>query len=267
MTTLQDVYQKCTCEGLCIYPPSERVDPKLYADFKKVMAANGGTWKGGKTQAFLFKFDPSEILERLQNGEKVNMKKEFDFFETPDELADFLMQVAMPEPGDKILEPEAGNGALVRAANRFISGLQIDCCEVNPICQKELKRQGFKLVGDDFLKYQPGPVYETIIANPPFKEWFEHFYHMYECLKPGCPLYIIAPKGVEFRKDRKHNEWREFMDEKFDEWYIQGISTGSFRSSGTMVETVIVCGWKKAEQPGRFTGQADLFRGTQGELF
>jgi hypothetical protein len=54
----------------------------------------GGKWKGGKVFGFVFATDPTELLDQIANGEKRNLKKEFQFFATPEKLADELVYLA-----------------------------------------------------------------------------------------------------------------------------------------------------------------------------
>lgn len=77
----------------------------------------GGKWVGRKTQGFVFNDDPTELLESLK-GEGGKELKKTSVFGTPPELADRLVELAQLEPTDKILEPSAGQGAIVEAIQK-----------------------------------------------------------------------------------------------------------------------------------------------------
>lgn len=62
--------------------PDIRLDQKTYAEIKKTLTKIGGSWKGGKLQAFVFDSNPKPLIDRLINGEKINLKKDFQFFST-----------------------------------------------------------------------------------------------------------------------------------------------------------------------------------------
>lgn len=208
----------------------------------------GGKWKGGKVGAFVFPHDPAELLEQIANGENRNLKKEYQFFETPAELADELVELlAIPRivnlenqkpMGFRILEPSAGQGALVKALLRIESYQQIDCCELMPTNQTFLSKiNEVLIIGDDFLKLgeEFNNYYDRIIANPPFSnnQDIDHVKKMYECLKTGGRMVTITSKHWELSSNRKETEFRNWLEEVDAEVY--DIEKGSFKSSGTMV--------------------------------
>ena len=65
---------------------------------------------------------------------------------------------------------------------------------LQPLLQKALKLQDFNLLGDDFLHSQPRPIYDRIIANPPFGNngVARHTTHAFQFLKPGGRLITLA---------------------------------------------------------------------------
>ena len=94
MKTKQDVLQNCTIEGNIIKLPETQLDRKLYQEVAKSIQLIGGSWKGGKTQGFVFNSDPTELLSEITEGKNRNLKKEFQFFATPKTLADVLVGIA-----------------------------------------------------------------------------------------------------------------------------------------------------------------------------
>src|SRR3990172_8323735 len=105
MTTKEQVLQNCTVEDNVVKLPSGHLDRKLYQDVAKALELIGGKWKGGKVFVFVFSTDPTYFLEKIANGEKQNLKKEFQFFATPAKLADELVYLADLKQHDTILEP------------------------------------------------------------------------------------------------------------------------------------------------------------------
>lgn len=89
-----EIFQKCTVQGMVVKLPDIQLERKEYTEVKKALELIGGTWKGGKTFGFMFKEDPTDLLAELANGGNRNLKKEFQFFATPDKLADELVQLA-----------------------------------------------------------------------------------------------------------------------------------------------------------------------------
>ena len=130
MKTTQEVFDQCKIEGNNVYLP-QQLDKKLYVQVNKALVGIGGKWNR-KEKAHVFPSDPSELLGRVQNGETINLKKEFQFFETPDELADRLVALAF-DPGYQlgaILEPSAGQGAIIDAIHRRDPDIKVWCFEL-----------------------------------------------------------------------------------------------------------------------------------------
>jgi len=111
-----EILKGCTiANGNIIKLPDVQLERADYMKVKKLFESNGGKWKGGKCQGFLFDTtDVSPILARLQDTS--NRKKKFNFFETPAEVARRLaVRLGDVKPTDRILEPSAGRGALIKA--------------------------------------------------------------------------------------------------------------------------------------------------------
>ena len=75
--TKEQVLQDCTVEGNVVKLPNIQLDRKDYQEVAKALELIGGKWKGGKIMGFVFVTDPTELLDQIANGEKRNLKKEF----------------------------------------------------------------------------------------------------------------------------------------------------------------------------------------------
>lgn len=94
--------------------------------------------------------------------------------ETPEAVADQLVELADINPTQRILEPEAGRGAILRAMNRalrhFKNSPSIYYCEMNTECVRYLqKNHSSMLIERDFMRLPEGFKYDRIIMNPPHK--------------------------------------------------------------------------------------------------
>ena len=60
--------------------------------------------------------------------------------------------------------------------------------------QRALKLQSFNLLGGDFLASIPQPIYDRVVANPPFSNngVARHTTHAFKFLKPGGKLVTLA---------------------------------------------------------------------------
>lgn len=237
--TKEEVLKKCKVDGLIVKLPDIQLDRKLYMDVAKDITLIGGKWKGGKVYGFVFKSDPTKLLKELSIS-KVNLKKEFQFFATPSDLAKELVYLADVKQHDTILEPSAGQGAIIQEINN-VCDVKVDCYEIMDVNRIILEESNlnFSLIGKDFLKSN-NVCYSKIIANPPFSknQDIDHIMHMYECLGRGGLLVSIASKHWEKsnnKKERKFRDWLEFKNAE-----IINIDAGTFKESGTNIACNII---------------------------
>jgi hypothetical protein len=243
----QAVLKQCIVQGNVVKLPDGQLDRKLYADVKKALELIGGKWKGGKTYGFVFQKDPTELLEQIANGEKRNLKKEYQFFATPPELAARMAEMAeLGETGGQgygdILEPSAGQGAIVKAIHDATGGAAlVFCYELMDINRSILeKTAGVKLIGDDFMKAATVVQYDRIIANPPFtkNQDIDHIRLMYNLLKPGGVIVALSSPSWTFGSQKKQVEFREWTQSV--DAYIEEIPVDTFKESGTGIRTVLI---------------------------
>lgn len=249
MTTLLDVLQQCTVEGLVVKIPTTPLDKKLYAQVKSSIEKIGGKWTGGKVFGFVFKTDPTELLADIAGGAKRNIKKEYQFFPTPDAIADDLVSIANIYEDDIILEPSAGQGAIIKAIRRF--GIKapifyVEKMEQNVhVLEEYINKTGQKTFrmntkDQDFLNLDnKEPAFTKIIANPPFanNQDVDHVRHMYSMLKPNGRLVSIVFDNWQTADNKKKQfiQWLEDLNAE-----IIDLPAGTFKESGTSVPTKIV---------------------------
>lgn len=244
---LIEIVRNCTvANGNIIKLPDVQLDRADYLKVKKLFESNGGKWKGGKCQGFLFNTtDVTPILERLQDGDLSNRKKKFQFFETPVEIAWRLaVRLGDVEPSHRILEPSAGCGALVKAVLEEWPDQVVDCYELMEENRTELgKIPNARILGEDFLESEVG-MYDRIIANPPFtnNQDITHVMKMWEHLSEGGQMAVIMSKHWQFASDKASRDFRSFIDTVDHD--IAELPAGAFKESGTNIETVMVTLWK-----------------------
>lgn len=241
MKTVEEVINESEIHGNVVKITGQQLERKLYEGVKKKLEGIGGRWKGGKVQGFVFPHDPTELLGRVKAGDNVNLKKDFQFFPTPPELADFLCQQVNINVSSRILEPSAGDGALVKAIQRVVPGIAVDVYELMP--QNRTILSGMENVifgGENFLEALPNPDYSVIVANPPFanNQDIDHVYHMFKFLADGGEMVSIMSKHWETSQNKKETEFRNWLDEV--EAQFIPVARGAFKQSGTMIETIIV---------------------------
>jgi len=229
--TVLDVLGNCKVIENKVYLPEGQLDRKLYVDVDKVLKALGGKWDR-KEKAHIFSDSMEERLEVLiLTGEYTDAKQQYQFFETPTSLAVQLVGMAEIQDNESVLEPSAGRGRIVGHIERC------DCIELNPENREYLTRNGFTVVGDDFMKFNES--YDVIVANPPFtkQQDIDHISHMINLARRR--VVSIASSSVLFRTNSKTVEFREMIESMGGT--ITPLPEGTFKSSGTMVNACIVC--------------------------
>lgn len=259
--TTQEILQQCTVDGYVVKLPNIQLEYTTeYVPVKKKLELIGGKWKAAKIQGFVFEEDPTALLAALAAGEKKNPKKEFQFFGTPPDLADYIITKVTAETNlfeadqqIKILEPSAGDGSLVKAINRHNPDLMVDCFELMDLNWMKLaKVPGAVMLGDDFLKAVDEKkilnTYDLIIANPPFSknQDIDHIMAMYECTKVGGYIITIASKSWTFGSQKKQVKFKNWLEEI--NAVTEEIMPGSFKDSGTLVGAMIIMIQKRGQE-------------------
>ncbi len=247
MSDKQAILKQCTVTGTTVFLPPGQLDRKLYQEVAKSLELIGGKWKGGKVMGFVFQEDPSDLLEEIASGEKRNLQKEYQFFATPDDLAREMVNMATIYQGNAVLEPSAGQGAIIKAINQNMESIVVDYYELmdlnRTILEKKIDSGELKAqyVGTDFLvPKNPTYLYDRIIANPPFSknQDIDHIYQMYKFLAPGGRIVTIASKHWEMSNNKKEREFREWLEIMEAEVYPTG--EGRFKASGTTIDANIL---------------------------
>lgn len=195
-------------------------------------------------------------------------KDSIDFYPTPDDLADemiFALRAGddgrglsrLPEP---ILEPSAGDGSIARAIERaadiyrehrtgkIVSGhgaaklLDLDCVELSADFRAILKKDGFRVVHDDFLTFRPCKRYAAIAMNPPFSAGAAHLLKALDIMRDGGKIACIL--NAETIRNPCTNERKELV-QKLDALgakitYKQNAFRNAARRSGVEIALVVV---------------------------
>jgi hypothetical protein len=219
-----------------------QLDRKLYEKTNKALSAMGGQWNR-KAGGHIFAYDPRPQVEGLLDNGVLTIEKD-GFFETPLAVCKRMFELIKPcyDPGEEItvLEPSAGLGAIANAlVAAGVSSKDIYCIEKNAQRCEVLQETFGHVVNVDFLIYD-GMGFDLIYMNPPFElqQDIDHIKHAYSLLNPAGNLVSVMGEGSFFREDKKAIEFREWLDSVGG--YSEKLPEGSFKESGTMVNTRLV---------------------------
>lgn len=233
-----DIIESCEINDTLLTTTCGQMDRKQYVKFNKVIELCGGKWNR-KLKGHVFDSDPSDLIETVvRSKEVIDTKKLYQAYFTPENLAHYVVDLCDIHEDDMVLEPSLGSGNI----GILIPGI-VHFCEIQPdlVEQAINEREGFVHVGNDFLEYHPGPIYDRIVANPPFTKGqdVEHVSHMIDCCKEGGTIVSIMSPGITFKTDKKTKALLEKMD-GCESHMIESVDAGSFKESGTMVNAIIV---------------------------
>lgn len=219
--------------GWNVYPPEKKMSSTLWNRIRKVMADNGGDWSVQR-QAFVFEIDPAPIFAKLIEGKIANRKKDLQAFFTPDAIARQVVKLADVR-GKTVLEPSAGQGALVNACE-WASASLVVCYEIDKDNYDKLRAQGFSAAHCSFFDQAPGLTrYDRVVMNPPFAKnaFVKHILHALGFLKEGGRLVSIIP-GTEMPAALKSKL------PKWSTWELTPLPRHAFRESGTDIQCSIL---------------------------
>lgn len=232
-----DVLSNATTSGNAL-SLSGKLDRNLYKKANKVIEASGGKWNR-KAQCHLFDGDAADAMDQIILTGEVTVKQDFGYFPTPGIIVEQLIDLAELMPEMRVLEPSAGQGAIVKRVREY--GGKVDCIEllesnISALC----KIRDIAISQGDFLSIKPFLSYDRVIMNPPFARQADihHVNHAMNFLKPDGILVSVMSAGVAFRTNRLTVDFKNMVDAHDGE--IIPLPEGSFKESGTLVNTVIV---------------------------
>lgn len=222
------------CDGNIYYLPQRQLDRKMYESVNKVLTALGGKWNRS-AKGHVFGVECADVLDGAIESGTYAKPSDMGWFPTPAEIAARVANIADIADGMLLLEPSAGEGALVAAA--MSRGAVVRCCELDADRAATLRqRHGVLCDCGDFLQVAPEPFYDRVLMNPPFAKRADihHVNHALKFLKPGGKLVSIMSGGIAFREDRLTTDFRAKCES------IEALPDGAFHESGTDVRTVVV---------------------------
>ena len=164
-----------------------------------------------------------------------------DFFPTPPELIDRMLEFANVQPHHRCLAPEGGAGDICLAV-RALGVSAIDCFEINTDLHQALTLRGFQPHGRDFLAATPRPIYDRVLMNPPFSgdAYIDHVRAAYNWLAPGGELVAVLPNGYCGSRITKRREFTDWLDDLGVDRYdnLANAFTKSDRSCGVSTHLI-----------------------------
>ena len=226
-----EVLKASEFDGSLLRLPGQ-LERKLYEHVAKVLRNIGGKWTSAK-KAFVFKEDVGDLITSIaDSGEYIPERQVLQFYPTPESLAREIVEIAEIRPGERTLEPSAGQGNIAQ----FMPSP--DCIELDPKNRAVLEERGFRVVGEDFLKFTPSASYDVIVMNPPFCKQQDALHILKAISIANRRVVAIASQAVMWRTDGHYKMLRDAVAHYGG--YMRELPDKSFKEAGTMVNTALV---------------------------
>ena len=155
------------------------------------------------------------------------VSKDLQYYPTPQEVVDMVLNDIYIKEGDKILEPSCGCGRFMDAIKRkgaIVMGVEFNAARAN-----ECRIKGHNVMIGNFLETVPTGDFDRVIMNPPFygKHYAKHVEHAFKFLKEGGVLTAILPVTARYDHGLLNGRWED-------------LPIGSFKESGTNINTTIL---------------------------
>lgn len=220
----------------------EELERKQYVAVNKILESIGLKWNRMEA-CHISEHDIGELISSIiTSGEWVDEKKLNQFYETPDNVINIMLKILPDLKYDRILEPSAGNGAILKKLSHKFPKSLIDYCEISKermLQCKSLMLPNCLPVGSNFLNFVPASKYNLIVMNPPFsrQQDIDHISHAINyCLKKGGILISVVPEGTFFRSNQKTVNFWNLVD-KCSDHETRSLPEKAFKKSGTLVNT------------------------------
>lgn len=238
--------KESTDRGLLYYLDIGTVSNQEYDILKPTIEALGGHWRE-REKAFVFGIDVEKEIESVFTN-NFNVSKEWlstwveqhktQFFPTPKPVAERVVELAEISEGQSLLEPSAGQGALLDC-------IPVKChiLAIEPLAENAmyLERKGYNYCYSTFEDtYNALPKFDRVIMNPPFsgQRDIKHFLMAYDLLKEGGVIVgILSENALYYDTDTTKN-FNVFLKEH--NAYVEEVPFQSFQESGTTIDTVII---------------------------
>ncbi|MES1933207.1 DNA restriction methylase [Salinisphaera shabanensis T35B1] len=168
-------------------------DRKLLAEAKAILEVLGGV-PIADSDAYLFDYPANEVIDEVILSGLLPDQRSHQFYPTPPEIAEAVIDAAQIGPNHRCLEPSAGQGGLAS----FMPQAQTHCVEISPLNCQVLRARGFEATEADFMSWRDG-VFDRICMNPPFdrRRARVHLERAASMLAPGGRLVCVLPASYK----------------------------------------------------------------------
>lgn len=248
-----------------------QLDPDLWKSVAKVLTTLGGVYKPNRS-AFAFTFDPRPTIQQIgRTGRYINPVSDEGYVPTPAVLAEELTthpysDLGRMPAGSRVLEPSAGDGALVRAILDANDTIEVVALEPNVQRFPHLPHEGqhdgrvtaIRTTFEEYAATHAGERFDGVVMNPPFAVpgqptlWIDHVMLAWNMLEPGGRLVAVTYGNLAHGTSKKITDMRQLASD-FGGW--RKLPPDTFDRG---VQTCVL--WLTRPVPGQEGRPSYLFR-------
>lgn len=233
---IKEILKQWTIKENMYFLPKIQLDRKDYIECNSILETiwlNWNKWKKAHISDLTNEDLKNAFEDIIESWEVETLKetiKKFQFYPTPKEIAEYLIELADIKEDEIVCEPSAW---LWNIADE-IKTWKLTLVEFDFAKCEELLKKWYTPINSDFLIFNW--TFDKIVWNPPFckSQDVKHILHMYELLNKWWRVVSVASSSIQTRQGKLYDELKalnpEFID--LDKW--------SFKESGTMVNGCIV---------------------------
>jgi len=168
------------------------------------------------------------------------------FFPTPVSLARRAWAKFEDKHPTRILEPNAGDGALLDACPWFKDSryhrhpCKVDCVEIDMSKHPALKAKNYNVVGLDFLQHLEGSCYSHLILNPPFHSGAKHVLKAWDIAFNAEIVAIVNAETLRNPCNRERERLAQLVATHGSVEYIANAFNGPDSERATDVEIALI---------------------------
>lgn len=170
-----------------------------------------------KTGQWEFDYDVRSVITEICRSGMLPEQKSFQYYPTPEHIAQRVVEWADIKQGEQVLEPSAGQGAI---ADQIRKDALIYCMDISQLHCDVLKAKGYERVQcKDFLSYSPSVQWDKCVMNPPFadKRAEMHVQHAAGLLRESGVLVAVLPASYKNKTivEGWNHEYSEVLHNEF----------------------------------------------------
>jgi len=240
MTEIQ-ILIEAKVEGNIIKLAEVDIEEKKLNKLRNRLNKVGGRWNK-KLNGFVFRKDPTETLKNLISDNPSTSIPRFHHKQMPHSIAYKLVSLAELFFDDKVLVIDSNDSPIFRCIKRVQPDLTFDFCEIDTTATGNgLTDPKVRKVSTNLQEYQPGEIYDIVLAKPPLLKNvdIDYIFHMYKLLKPGGRMVTIATTyWEEDVLTQKQSKFKFWLTEKSAK--IKHLPQGTFKSREVNIPTCII---------------------------